>query len=97
MSGRYVVAVYEIDRAYGGPEEGGWWFDCGNLRRIIRTFRTKTAAYQYSARMNRHLNNLHNKYQRSVGSMLYSGGVLEAFVYEDYPPKYFPEERPYYS
>ena len=25
------LAVYEIDRAYGGPEEGGWWFDTGRL------------------------------------------------------------------
>lgn len=24
-----VVAVYEVERAYGGPEEGGWWFDRG--------------------------------------------------------------------
>jgi len=25
----YTVAVYICDRAYGGPEEGGWWYDCG--------------------------------------------------------------------
>lgn len=25
------LAVYEIDRAYGGSEEGGWWYDCGRL------------------------------------------------------------------
>jgi len=23
------VNVYLIDRCYGGPEEGGWWFDRG--------------------------------------------------------------------
>jgi hypothetical protein len=22
------VNVYEVTREYGGPEEGGWWFDC---------------------------------------------------------------------
>lgn len=27
---RYIVALYEIDRAYGGPEEAGW---CAPLRR----------------------------------------------------------------
>lgn len=21
--------TYEVWQAYGGPEEGGWWFDCG--------------------------------------------------------------------
>lgn len=24
------VNVYEVGRAYGGPEEGGWWFDTGS-------------------------------------------------------------------
>ena len=24
---RYVVAFYELDRACGGPEEGGWWYN----------------------------------------------------------------------
>jgi len=23
------VNTYETDRAYGGNEEGGWWYDCG--------------------------------------------------------------------
>jgi len=22
------LSVYLVERAYGGPEEGGWWFDC---------------------------------------------------------------------
>ncbi len=26
-----TVAVYECDRAYGGPEEGGWYYDCGDI------------------------------------------------------------------
>lgn len=31
VPGQGWLAVYEVDRAYGGPEEGGWWFDCGRL------------------------------------------------------------------
>lgn len=23
------VSIYSVGRAYGGPEEGGWWFDTG--------------------------------------------------------------------
>jgi hypothetical protein len=22
-----VITEYSVDRCYGGPEEGGWWFD----------------------------------------------------------------------
>jgi hypothetical protein len=25
----WTVAVYLREQAYGGPEEGGWWFDTG--------------------------------------------------------------------
>src|SRR5262245_7305236 len=28
---RWWAVVYEVDRGYGGPEEGGWWYDCGEL------------------------------------------------------------------
>ena len=24
------VRVYEVDKAYGGPEEGGWWYTVYN-------------------------------------------------------------------
>lgn len=26
----YYVNAYEVTLGYGGPEEGGWWFDCGH-------------------------------------------------------------------
>lgn len=25
------VNVYELNREYGGPEEGGWWYDTGTV------------------------------------------------------------------
>jgi hypothetical protein len=25
------LAVYELDQNYGGPEEGGWWYDSGEV------------------------------------------------------------------
>lgn len=28
---RCYVNVYLVDRAYGGPEEGGWWYDYGEV------------------------------------------------------------------
>lgn len=29
-----VLCVWSISRAYGGPEEGGWWYDTGELEHI---------------------------------------------------------------
>ena len=31
VPGQGWLAVYEVDRAYGGSEEGGWWYDTGRL------------------------------------------------------------------
>jgi hypothetical protein len=28
---RSIVAFYEVDREYGGPEDGGWYFSSGLL------------------------------------------------------------------
>lgn len=30
----YYVNVYRVERVYGGPEEGGWWYD---MREILRS------------------------------------------------------------
>lgn len=27
--------IHEVDREYGGPEEGGWWFDSGTVEVAI--------------------------------------------------------------
>lgn len=27
----WVIAVYDTERVYGGPEEGGWWYTQGTL------------------------------------------------------------------
>lgn len=29
----YTVCIFLVDRTYGGPEEGGWWYDYGILQR----------------------------------------------------------------
>jgi hypothetical protein len=39
------VNVYLIDRAYGGPEEGGWHYECGEAVRSTQV-RNTTASCQ---------------------------------------------------
>ena len=38
MSKKYYLNVYEVGRAYGGPEEGGWWYDHGTFLECIGEF-----------------------------------------------------------
>ena len=47
----YFVQVVEIDRLYGGPEEGGWWYDWYTVRFHKRT--TKRLAKKLAKRLMR--------------------------------------------
>lgn len=29
------LSIYQVERCYGGPEEGGWWYDCWTLQGYI--------------------------------------------------------------
>ena len=58
---RHHVAICGISRAYGGPEEGGWWYDCSQevlhqvsarsrsrARRLAQRWEAKLARLRYS-------------------------------------------------
>jgi len=92
----YVVAVYLCDRAYGGPDEGGWWYDTGEMVRIIRTFKDEERAASHAARMNRLLDATINNGRREISSVL-SDGRYYAEVHENIAPHHYPERRPHYE
>lgn len=92
----YVLAFYEIDRVYGGPEEGGWYFDCGNLVRAFKVTRNREHAYAMCQRANRLLDRLQRN-KRDIGSVAYKGGRHWVMVHENTAPKHFPETRPHYE
>ena len=41
---KWIVAAYELELSYGGPEEGGWWSDSGQLIRTLKTFNNEGLA-----------------------------------------------------
>ncbi|MFT4026817.1 MAG: hypothetical protein QM676_08465 [Novosphingobium sp.] len=93
---RYIVALYEVDRAYGGPEDGGWYFDTGELVRLLALAPTEDRAVSIASRANRLLDRL-QRHRRPVSSVLYDGGRHTAIVYEWTAPPSFPEQRPHYA
>ncbi len=92
----YVLAFYEIDRACGGPEEGGWWYDTGRLVRTWCTFKAEETAYAVAHRANRLLERL-QRHRPDVGSDIYGGGRHSVAVHENFAPKFYPEVRPRYE
>jgi len=93
---KYVVAVYLQDRAYGGPEEGGWWYDCGEHVRTMRTFGSEQSAVRYAERLNDKLDNTLNYGRRPISSVI-STGRYGAEVHDEHAPASYPAERPFYS
>lgn len=101
----YWVGLYLEDRAYGGPEEGGWWYSCGELvtdadiYTVLGLFPTchtdEDTAYAASVAMNDACQEL-NKDRRDINSVL-SDGRYSASVYEDVLPPHFPATRPHYE
>lgn len=91
-----VLALYEIDRAFGGHEEGGWFFDTGQLVKILAVDRNEHRAYARRDRLNQWLGRLQHQ-RRPVSSVAYNGGRYRVFTYQDVPPPFFPTERPTYE
>ena len=95
----FIVAVYEVNQAFGGHEEGGWWYNSGELIRILKTFKSETRAYAYSRALNKRLRS--RDFGPNIGRHAYtsvlSEGEVRAYVYENQAEKYFPTERPHYE
>lgn len=89
----FVVAFYELDRAYGGPEEGGWWFDTGSLSHVFAVASNRQKAERIAERANRLLKRL-QRHKTHISSVSYAGGRHAAIVFQDTAPKYFPDQKP---
>lgn len=87
---RWWVAIYEMDMGYGGPEEGGWWYDIGTVQSVFAA-KSREDAYALRERLESMVESTGD-----YSSVLYSGGDYRVRVCSDYPQNY-PETTPYYS
>lgn len=88
------VSVYEIDRAYGGPEEGGWWYDCGEC---ILTVPVRELTDEEIDGLIATLKKAYpNESRYGVGSVIYDGGEYRIGAERDRGADY-PAERPRYE
>jgi hypothetical protein len=86
----FIVAVYKTGKAYGGPEEGGWWYYCGEHVRTVRVFKNEDSAIAFCQRMNLLLGATLNKGRHGLGSVL-CDGWFAAEIHEDFAPPHYPE------
>lgn len=97
----YSAAIYFVDRYYGGPEEGGWWYNSGEpierpeVACLSRVFKTREEAWEYTKEFLNPVCEARNKGKRPISSMA-SEGEWQGRVEAGWPAE-FPKERPHYE
>lgn len=97
------VSVYLCDRAFGGHEEGGWWFDYGEpctgeaeLAAKLMVFTHQRDAYEYRDQLQKYLDEQWNAGRRPIESVL-SEGIYRAVVDIGRHPAPYPTHTPHYE
>ena len=85
------VNVYSITRHYGGPEEGGWWFNSGEVVASTHADNEEEAQTLRETCM--------ANFKELEWGNIYSvnGGVQIQVNIEDHPGKAWPETTPHYE
>ena len=91
-SEKRYVNVYLVNRHYGGPEEGGWWFEAGE---VIDTRNCSSEMECLKLKQELATGEYSNEGRAPLSSMRCAGVYwirVEANIGED-----FPEDRPHYE
>ena len=85
------VNAYRITRHYGGPEEGGWWFDCGEPLGSMPCMSQRDAKSK--------VDDMQAKFKHlaegDINSVL-GGAEIRVYIEEEFA-RVFPETRPRYE
>lgn len=87
---RYVN-VYLVQRCYGGPEEGGWWYDAGEPVASVPVWSNEEKE-ETKLKLKEKFNNDENV---PISSVL-SKGEYQIYVEDDFA-QIFPKSKPYYE
>ena len=106
----YYVNLYKEGMGYGGPEEGGWWYDEGYpvkpddflcdwntkfFKSILdKTYDTEEEAYDQCRQLSPTLR-YYNKGFPDKTSVLSTG--IYVLKVQDHKPKEYPEVKPHYE
>ena len=90
---KYVTA-YEVTRHFGGPEEGGWWWNANDLIETVIVGRPATPEMIDTV-----MEALKAKHQDKASGDIYSvlGGTAVAVYVEDLPGENTTTRTPHYE
>ena len=95
MLGEFFVNEYEVGRDYGGPEEGGWWYDVGKFKKCRGIYTLEEQALDRK-RVLIPLMERQNKDKHRPDSVLCHNDWSDTYI-ELHEGRSFPKERPHYE
>jgi hypothetical protein len=97
----WCVSVYEVSKHYGGPEEGGWWWDRWDPSYAYalqtRVFNNFEKAHDYEHELQEWCDMMNAELGLRELSSVLSTYVLRANIDENAYPTVYPKERPHYE
>ena len=97
----YWVTKYEVEQQYGGPEEGGWWYDSGVPVEDWEPmpFYSEEAAYAKCRELNEQEYERQEKEERyDYTSVLSYRSTHYSYNVDETPdPQPYPKTRPHYE
>lgn len=84
----FFVSEYGAYRGYGGPEEGGWWYDWNDYRKVVARYHDKHEAYERARRL--------NSEAREDRYSVLSVGADPVYFVEEVPGEHQTKETPRY-
>ena len=87
--------VYETDRRYGGPEEGGWWYDDGVLISCVPASRSRLKAKYGTDCDEQHAGKA--LLEAVVGTQRWPADKLSLEWRDEQPEPYYPQSKPRYE
>jgi hypothetical protein len=92
-STKHYVNAYENGRAYGGPEEGGWWYDWLEPIASVRVYTTDQALDTYEL-FSKLYDDLYDG-DTPISSVTHDADLV--IYMEDEPAEHYPKETPRYE
>jgi hypothetical protein len=91
--------VYEVIQAWGGPEEGGWWYNCGTPLESVRADNDEQQKEALVRLEQRYAMNDQSDWdrERKRGKSSSAGGYDITIYVERNFAEPFPQRRPHYE
>lgn len=91
--GIIFINAYAVSQNYGGPEEGGWWWDSGRALASVPVIDGDDAVIDFEKKR---LTEMIGWVSRHKRTSVLGDEDFEIYV-EDEPAKDWPERRPHYE